>query len=300
LYTHRATRAGGRVPDEQGGFDVTMKQFRDRARSSFRMPPTERKPHTMIRRLRIAQIACIGVFVLTLVFAPAAVAVRPAEPGASAGCTPSAPGTSIANTWAWASPGSWGLPGQQLGYAVNVSNRDLGCGSTTFAVSMSAPSGFSVSMPQSTITLNSAASGYVWANVTSPNPVADGDYPLTVTVERAGAPGSGSSATSFYKVYSSDTVAPRLYWMNPANGGALSGRTANVGFASSDDHALRQLDLFVDNNLVATKLCDNLSYECQVSYKWSIRRVRGQHTATFRSTDWLGNVSSQTSTFTVN
>jgi hypothetical protein len=165
---------------------------------------------------------------------------------------------------------------------------------------MSAPSGFSVSLSRSTLTLNSASSGSVSAYVTSPTAVADGDYPLTVTVERTGAPGSGSSTTSFYKVYSSDTLAPKLYWMNPSNGGALSGRTAYVGFASSDDHALRRLEVFLDSALVATTLCENVSYECQASYKWSIRRVRGQHTATFRSTDWLGNVSAQTSTFTVN
>ena len=44
---------------------------------------------------------------------------------------------------------------------------------------------------------------------------------------------------------------------------------------------------------------DNITYECQLSYKWTIRRVRGQHKATFRSTDWVGNVSSYTATFTV-
>jgi hypothetical protein len=253
----------------------------------------------MTRRLRIAHPALIGVVVLALTLVPAAVASRPAEPGA-ADCAQSAPRASIGNTWAWASPGSWGLPGQQLKYALNVTNTDVGCGSSNLVVSVSAPSGFSASLSQSTLTLNSAASASVWAYVTSPSDVADGDYPLTVTVERAGAPGSGSSSMSFYKVYSSDTVAPRLYWMNPSNGGALSGRTAYVGFASSDDHALRRLEVFLDGALVASTLCENVSYECQVSYKWSIRRVRGQHTATFRSTDWLGNVSAQTSTFTVN
>jgi hypothetical protein len=88
--------------------------------------------------------------------------------------------------------------------------------------------------------------------------------------------------------------------MNPSDGGALSGRTAYVGFASRDDHAVRKLDVYVDSALVATKLCDNISSDCQLSYKWSLRRVHGQHTATFTSTDWMGNVASQTATFTVN
>jgi hypothetical protein len=82
--------------------------------------------------------------------------------------------------------------------------------------------------------------------------------------------------------------------------GTLSGRSAYVGFASSDDHALRQLDIFLDNALVATTLCDNIVYECQPSYKWTIRRVRGHHKVTFRSTDWVGNVSSYTANFALN
>src|SRR5215208_606707 len=130
----------------------------------------------MIRRLRIAHPAFIGVFALALTLVPAAVASRPAESGPEAGCTQSAPHASIGNTWGWASPGSWGLPGQQLKYALNVSNNDVGCGSSSFVISMSAPSGFSVSLSQSTITLNSASSAPVWASVTSPSGVADGNY----------------------------------------------------------------------------------------------------------------------------
>jgi hypothetical protein len=192
------------------------------------------------------------------------------------------------------------LPGQQLKYAINVFNDDVGCGSSSFVLKMTAPSGFAISMPTTTITLGSSSSGYLWAYVTSPSGVADGDYPLTATVERAGAPGSGSPSTSYYKVYSTDTVAPKLYWMNPADGGTLSGRSVYIGFASSDDHAVKQLELFLDDSLVGITVCDNISYECQVSYKLSLRRVRGQHNATFRSTDWLGNVATKTSTFTVN
>jgi hypothetical protein len=216
----------------------------------------------------------------------------------TSGCTVNAPRASIDNTWAWASPGSWGLPGQQLKYAIDVFNNDVGCSSSSFVVTMSAPSGFTVSMPSSTITLNSASSGYAWAYVTSPTTAADGNYPLTATVSRAGS--SSPAATSVYKVYSADTVAPNLYWTNPSNGGALSGRTAYVGFASSDDHAVKQLDLSVDGVSVASTLCDNISSDCQLSYKWSIRRVRGTHTATYTSTDWMGNVATQTATFTVN
>jgi hypothetical protein len=95
-------------------------------------------------------------------------------------------------------------------------------------------------------------------------------------------------------------VAPKLFWMNPSDGGALSGSTTYVGFASSDDHAVKRLDLTLDGVTVGSVLCDNISADCQVSYKWSIGRVSGQHTATYTSTDWMGNVTTQTANFTVN
>jgi Bacterial Ig domain len=222
---------------------------------------------------------------------------KPSGGGGTSGCTASAPRASIDNTWAWGSPGSWGMPGQQLKYAIDVFNNDVGCGSSSFTVTFSAPDGFAVSMPSSTITLNSASTGYVWAYVTSPAGAAAGDYGLTATVQRGA---TGSSSNSWYKVYTSDTVAPKLYWENPADGSAISGRTANIGFASSDDHAVKTLDLYIDGTSIASTSCDNISSDCQLSYSWAIRRVHGQHTATFKSTDWMGNVASDTATFSVN
>ena len=251
---------------------------------------------------RIALTASIAAVVLVLV--PVAFAAKDARATAT---TASGSGTtsvcgsafraSVDNTWAWASPGSWGMKGQTLKYAIDVFNDDVGCGSSTFVVSLSAPSGFSVSIPTSTITLASASSGYVWAYVTSPSVIADGDYPLTVTVARGAT--SSSPVTTTYKVYSSDTAAPTIFWPSPSDGGAVSGRTTYVGFASRDDHAVRKLEVYLDNALVATMLCNNISSDCQVSYKWSTRRVKGQHKATYQSTDWMGNVATQTATFTV-
>jgi hypothetical protein len=235
-----------------------------------------------------------------LAFGATIAAAAPGNGGTTT-CTANTPRASIDNTWAWASPGSWGMPGQQLTYAIDVFNNDVGCGSSSFEVTLSAPDGFSVSMPSSTITLKSASTGYVWANVTSPATAADGSYPLTASVVRVGSSSAAvQSGTSYYKVYSSDTVAPKLYWENPPDGGTLSGRTAYVGFTSSDDHAVKKLDLTIDGVSVGKVLCDNISSDCQVSYRWSIRRVHGLHTATFKSTDWMGNVTTETVTFTVN
>src|SRR5262245_25590418 len=132
------------------------------------------------------------------------------------GCSPNTPGVAVENTWGWGQWGSWAVAGQQRMYSVQVMNNDLGCRSSNFVVSASAPDGFAVSVPTSSITLNSGSSGYLLAYVTSPTWAADGDNPLNVTVQRAGSP--AASAMTYHKVYSSDATLPTLYWANPGNG----------------------------------------------------------------------------------
>jgi hypothetical protein len=238
-------------------------------------------------------------FVIALAMATI-LATTGAAVASSSGCAQSAPRASATNNWAWGAPGSWGMPGQQLSYHILVVNNDVGCGSSSFVISASAPDGFAVSIPTNTITLTSASTGYLWANVTSPSGVADGNYALAVSVNRAGTSSpAASSTTTYYKVYSSDTVAPTFSWSSPSDGETISGRTYRVAGASTDDHAVRRIDLYIDNVYTSTTLCDDISYECRVSYKWTIRKVHGQHTATFESTDWMGNVAALTVTFTV-
>lgn len=239
---------------------------------------------------------------LTLITAVASVCAAGVAGLASAAgstCTTNAPSVSVDNNWAWGQRGSWGLPGQQLKYAVAIRNYDVGCSSSSFVVTLSAPSGFTVSAPTNTISLASASSGYLWAYVTSSTGVADGDYPLTVTVERAGASAASASATTYYKLYSSDTTAPTLFWSNPGDGTTISGNSYMVTVSSSDDHAVKKIDLLIDGAYKASVNCDNTTYICQLSYKWSLSHARGKHTATFRSYDWLGNADALTVGFTV-
>jgi Bacterial Ig domain len=247
--------------------------------------------------------ASLIIVVAFLVLVPAAVAGKghggASGAGTSSSCVQAAPAVVVQNNYAWGSSGSWGLPGQQLGYDLQVLNYDVGCGSSSFVVSVSAPSGFSVSMPTNTISLASGSSGYLWAYVTSSTGVADGDYPLTVTVGRVGASAAAASATTYYKLYSSDTTAPTLFWSNPGDGTTISGNSYMVTVSSSDDHAVKKIDLLIDGAYKATVNCDNTTYICQLSYKWSLSHARGKHTATFRSYDWLGNVGASTVSFTV-
>jgi hypothetical protein len=241
-------------------------------------------------------IAVVSLIAILLV-SPSIASAR----SSSASCVQSAPSAGIDNNWAWGLSGSWGMPGQQLRYAIDVANNDVGCGSTTFVVTLSTPTGFTVTMPTNTISLASLSTGYVFADVTSPAAIADGDYPLTVSVGRGGTSAPVQSGRSTYKVYSSDAAAPTMYWLYPNDGSAITGRTTYVSIAAQDDHAVRRIDLSIDGVAIATTgVCDNTSYECGLSYKWSIRRVHGTHTSTFTATDWMGNVATQTATFTVN
>ena len=110
---------------------------------------------------RIALITAISVVVLALV--PVASAAPPGGGhggggGGKTSCTQRMPAVLVDNTWQWGQSGSWGLPGQTLTYAINVINYDIGCGSSTFTVSIAAPGGFSASIPTNTITLRSSTS----------------------------------------------------------------------------------------------------------------------------------------------
>jgi hypothetical protein len=259
-------------------------------------------------RTALNRIALVGAL-LALALVPAALANSGANPGGNtsttsasssktSGCTPGAPGVAVQNTYGWGLSGSWALPGQQVGYQVRVDDLDVGCGSTSFVLTVSAPDGFSVTVPTSTVSLRSGTSAYLWAHVTSPSFASDGDYPLTVTVTRSGT-GSAASQIAYYKVYSTDTAAPTLFWPNPWDGATLSGSSYNVVVWSNDDHAVRKIELYLDGAYRTTTVCDGVAYNCALSYKWSLRHVHGQHTATFKSYDWMGNVAAMTVTFTV-
>jgi len=254
-----------------------------------------------IRKPTPAGVVLAGaVLVLSLALVPAAFAGKSGGHhggggGGGTSCTQTAPAVNVQNNWAWASSGSWALPGQQIGYWILLDNTDSGCGSSTFTLTVTAPSGFSVSVPTSTVSLRAGSYAYLWAYVTSPAGIADGDYALAVSATRSNGP-SGSMTTA-YKVYSSDTSAPTLFWPSPADGTTISGRSYNVSVTSTDDHAVKKIDLYLDGAYVSTQTCDDVGYNCTLNYSWSPRT--GQHTATFKAYDWMGNVGTLTVNFAV-
>lgn len=261
------------------------------------MTPLEIRTH----RYRAFRILVCGLLALALI--PSAVAGGGKGGGNGGGgkpgggqCTPSTPGVASDNTWSWSGVGSWGYPGQQLKYALKVTNYDVGCSSSSFVVHLSAPDGFSVSLPTNTVTLGSSQTGYLWATVTSPASAADGNYPLTATVVRAGTSSPAGTYTSWYKVYSTDTTSPTLFWATPGQGSSVTGRSYTMSVSARDDHAVRKIDLYLNGTYKATTLCDNVSYTCKLYYSWAVSP--GTYTATYTATDWMGNAASTSVNFT--
>ena len=261
------------------------------------------KPHMLKRGLlkQFIPVAAIGAVAAVLLVGPALAAKG--HGGTSSTCTQNAPGVAVQNNMGWNQSGSWGLQGQRLGFQVLVSDTDTGCGSTTFTMTVTAPSGFTVSVPTSSFSLRSGSSTYLWAYITSPDPSADGAYPVTVAVTRSASGASASamsgSQVTTYDVYSSDSAAPTLWYNNPADGEVLSGSSYTFAVWTKDDHAVQKVELYIDGAYKTTATCTDVSYICALNYKWSLSGEKGTHTATFKAYDWSGNVGSLPVSFTV-
>jgi hypothetical protein len=266
-------------------------------------PPAAR-PASRVKRLAAAALEASLIAALTFgLIAGTAFAAKGSHgggggKGGGGSCTPAAPRVHVENTWAWGAWGSFGMAGQELQFQVSVSNYDVGCGSSTFVVSVSAPDGFSVSLPTNTVSLGSSKTAYLSAWVTSSAGAGDGDYPIVATATRSGTSATSGTFTSYYRVYSSDSAGPTLYFPSPGDGAVLASGSTNIGVSARDDHAVKTVKIYVDGDLKASVACDDISYSCTLTYGWSA--TSGQHTATYQSSDWMGNVSDLTATFTVN
>ena len=161
-----------------------------------RAPSTERKPPTMTRRLRAAHPLFIAALFLALALPPAAMAVR--DPGGgspSVGVHAERPAGLGRQHLCVGVAGVLGLARSAAHVRVDVSNADAGCSSSSFVVNVSAPSGFAVSTPTSTITSTRglpATAGI--CHVARDR--SRGDYPLTATVERVGTRARPRRATT--------------------------------------------------------------------------------------------------------
>lgn len=242
----------------------------------------------------IAVFVLVGAITLFVSFA---------APHRKTSCAQKTPLVRIENTYKWATWGSWGKPGQKLTYMLSASNYDQNCGSSTFNIGITAPAGYTVSMPSNSISLASESSSLLYAYVTSPANAVASTNPITATITRASNGQTGTGFTSYYMVYTSDTTAPTLYVPNPSNGQIINAKQYKnkyqLAITAEDDHAVKTLQIYIDGNLMTTVNCTDISYSCMAFYTWSLHGQSGPHVAMFKATDWFGNVGTTTSDFTV-
>jgi hypothetical protein len=99
-----------------------------------------------------------------------------------------------------------GLPGDTLGYTVQVTNNDPTlCGATTFDLDATAPGGWSASLSAASMTLGPGDQGQTTLSVTSPMDALDGSYALSID---AYDPLESAHQASTGAIYVVDTTAP--------------------------------------------------------------------------------------------
>lgn len=94
--------------------------------------------------------------------------------------------------------------------------------------------------------------------------------------------GSSSGSTTTY----SDTQAPNVSFVAPADGSVISGTSTTISLYASDNVAVTQLNLMIDGKLVATSSGGSLTY------KWNTRKIAsGSHVLSAIAQDGAGNAT---------
>jgi len=95
------------------------------------------------------------------------------------------------------------VAGTTLGYTVNVTNNDGGgCGSRTFSLTDSPPTGWSASLNPISLTLYPGVLGSATLTVTSTTSASAGNYTVTATATNSSATSYAASASAVYQVTS--------------------------------------------------------------------------------------------------
>ena len=193
-------------------------------------------------------------------------------------CARSAPSVSLSPSSQTAAPGS------TVSYTMTVANNNTAaCGTSTFNLAQTVPTGFSGSLSASSVALGAGASGSVnWA-ATSGSGVASGTYGLDASATDAAATTMTATSHASYIVYGS-TAPPTVSITSPANGAVLTGsKPYNIAATASDASGIRSVAIYVDGSLLATDTA------APYTASWNLRKAtRGLHTITAVATDNVG------------
>lgn len=187
-----------------------------------------------------------------------------------------------------------GSPAQALSFTLTVQNNDTAaCGSSTFGLTSSGPSGFTQTPASSQVSVAPGASVTVPVTITSTNSVTAGFYAFTNTVKNNAATSYVANADLTYTISTADTIAPTVTLSSPANGSTIAGKTV-IAATSNDNVAVASMEIWIDGQLRASNTSGS------ISYTWNVNKrvTKGTHTIIVKAYDTSGNLGQQQATVT--
>ncbi|MCH8821292.1 hypothetical protein IID23_02090 [Patescibacteria group bacterium] len=180
------------------------------------------------------------------------------------------------------------VPGSTENFTITVTNNDRSeCGSSTFTLSPTFPTGWSGSLAASQLSINAESSVSTTLNVTSDSNADDGFYAVTVLATNTAVTNFKNSDTVTY-VISNDIDNPVVSITSPLNGDTVLG-TITVSASAADNVGITKVEFYLDNSLKST------DGSAPYSFRWNTKQVSdGTHSLSAKVFDSVGNVGIST------
>ncbi len=185
-----------------------------------------------------------------------------------------------------------GSAGGAVSYGVTVTNNNTAaCGTGSFALQQTLPSGFSGSFSATALSLAPGASASTTWQVRSASTAADATYTLDVIA----GDGAGAATTSHASyIVATDRTAPTLTVTSPARDAVLSGRSVTLAATASDASGVAAVEFYVNGRLMARDA------SAPYSVNWNLRKApKGLNTLRVRAVDNAGNATEDSFNVTV-
>jgi hypothetical protein len=208
-------------------------------------------------------------------------------------CTRVAPSVSVSPASQTASPGT------ARSYTVTVHNNNpSACGTSSFNLRQAMPSGFTGSLSTTTLSLGAGANGTATLTDASSTSTVAGTYTIDAVATDAANTAYTTTTHASYVVYSGDTTPPTLSITSPTPGltTTISGKSSlTISATASDASGIKLVEFYGDGKLLAQDTA------APYTTSWNLRKLStGVHTVMVRATDNAGNVTQQSTSFSVN
>jgi hypothetical protein len=183
----------------------------------------------------------------------------------------------------------WGAAGETLSYNVTVVNNDSSdCSSSTFNVTSSLSSGFTMNPASYSQSIAPGASSTRSADVTSEVGTQNGAYPFSLTATNSSDATYSATTSANYNVFTPDIEDPSVAVTSPTDGSTVSG-TTNITATASDNVGVTKVEFYIDSNLKSTDLSSPYVYSWDTTTE-----TNESHTLVAKAYDAANNVSTST------